>query len=107
MATISINTPDTIEFRTNLPGAPKNPVPYVSVQLGTWELAARTETGIIIDTDGSADYPPVLSSNDARKLAKWLNKAADELDGVAPKKQTKKRHHYEEDDDDTNGGYRF
>lgn len=104
MAIIAINTPDTLEFHTNIPGAPKNPVPYVSIQLGTWELPTRTESGIIIDTGGAADYAPILSPTDARKLAKWLNKAADDLEGV-PSKKNKKKAHYNEDDDET-GGYR-
>lgn len=108
MAIIAINTPDTIEFRTNIAGAPKDPIPYVTIQLGIWELKARTESGIIIDAGGSTDYPPVLSANDARKLAKWLNKAADELDGVISKKNTKKKHYnQDEEDDDGMGGYKF
>lgn len=106
MAIIAINTPDTIEFRTNISGAPKDPVPYVSIQSGIWELNTRTESGIIIDSGGSTDYPPVLSALDARKLAKWLIKAADELEGVDVKKNNKKKHQYEDDDDET-GGYRF
>lgn len=108
MAITVINTPDTIEFHTSIPGAPKNPVPFVSIQLGTWELPARTESGIVIDSGGDNDYPPVLSASDARKLAKWLVKAADDLEGVDNKKHNnnKKRQHYEEDDDET-GGYKF
>lgn len=108
MATISINTPDTIEFKNIVPGKPLNSAPFVSIQLGTWDFSTRTETGIVIDTDSSPDNPPVLSATDARKLAKWLARAADELDGAdkSHKKTNKKRTHYEEDDDET-GGYRF
>lgn len=106
MAITAINTSDTIEFRTNIPGAPKNPVPYVSIQLGVWELKEKTESGIIIDSGGSTDYSPVLSAADARKLAKWLNKAADDLEGVVAKKNNKKKHQYDDDDDET-GGYKF
>lgn len=106
MAVTSINTPDTIEFRTSIPDAPKDPIPFVSIQLGTWELTSRTDTGIIIDSGGDTNYSPVLSASDARKLAKWLNRAADELEGISVKKNNKKKHHYEEDDDET-GGYKF
>lgn len=106
MAITTINTADTLEFRTSLPGAPKDPPPYVSIQLGTWELATKTESGIIIDSGGDTNYSPVLSAADARKLAKWLSRAADEMEGISTKKNSKKKHHYEEDDDET-GGYKF
>lgn len=108
MATISINTPDTLEFKNIIPGSPLSSAPFVHVQLGTWEFNDRTDTGIIIDTDSSPDAPPVLTGSDARKLAKWLLRAADELDGVdkSNNKKKKKREHYEEDDDET-GGYSF
>lgn len=106
MAIISINTPDTLEFRTSMSGAPKDPVPYVSIQLGAWELATKTESGIIIDSGGDPNYSPLLSAADARKLAKWLTRAADDMEGISVKKSSKKKHHYEEDDDET-GGYKF
>lgn len=106
MAIIVVNTSDTIEFHTNIPGAPTNPVPYVLFQLGTWELPARNESGVIIDTDGDQGFPPVLSATDARKLAKWLTKAADDLEGVSSKKN-KKKHHFDDDEDDETGGYKF
>lgn len=108
MATISINTPDAIEFRNIIPGKAINTAPFVSAQLGTWEFETHTDTGVVIDTDNSANNPPVLSASDARKLAKWLIRAADELDGSikSTKKNQKKRTHYDEDDDET-GGYKF
>lgn len=107
MATTVINTPDTIEFRTSKPEAPKNPVPYVTIQLGNWELGYGDDLGIVIDAGGDAAYPPVLSATDARKLAKWLNKAADELEGIDGKKSHKKKHYTAEEDEDETGGYKF
>jgi hypothetical protein len=52
----------------------------------------------VIDVYGS--QAPLLTPADARKLAKWLNKAADELEGPkSSKKPGHKQRHYEEDDD--------
>lgn len=104
MANISLNTPDAIEFKNVVIGTAANTYPSLLAQVGSWEVAGKLETGVALDSDGG----PVLSANDARKLAKWLNRAADALDGEtsAQKKPAKRHHHYEEDDDET-GGYKF
>lgn len=105
MATLHINTADTIEFKNIRPELQSKDYPFISAQLGDWEIAGKLEPGIVIDAIGTDDYPLLLSANDARKLAKWLTRAADTLDGTtAPHKQNKKRTHYEEDDDNQ---YRF
>lgn len=104
MANISLNTPDTIEFKNVVLGVAAETYPSLLAQVGSWDVANHPETGIAIDTDGG----PVLSANDARKLAKWLNKAADALDGeISQQKKTPKRRQHYEDDDDENGGYKF
>lgn len=95
MATIVKNTPDHIEFK-NI--TPSDSSPTLSVQAGDWETSAGGETGVVFDVFG--DQPPLLSPNEARKLAKWLERAATALDGKKPDK--KHKHHrsgYEDDDD--------
>ena len=99
MATITINTAETIEFRDAQPNLPPD-ASFVTAQLGKWALDNSVETGIIVDASGPDTPPTVLSANNARKLAKWLTRAADELDAAGGTKATKKRHYYEQDDDE-------
>ena len=100
MATLTLNTDDAIEFKNITANVSAKDAPFTIVQLGEWEVGRSTSSGIVIDAFGPEDNPPILSAQDARKLAKWLSRAADILDGVkdAPKKN-KKRAHYEEDDE--------
>ncbi len=100
MATLSLNTPDAIEFKNMRPDVPANDAPVVLVQVGEWAMGKTTEAGVIVDAYGTDAYTPILTANDARKLAKWLNRAADILDNAtSTPKKSKKRTHYEEDDE--------
>ena len=100
MATLSLNTADAIEFKNIRPDVLSNDAPAVLVQVGEWDMGKTVEAGVIVDAYGTDTYAPILTANDARKLAKWLNRAADILDNAAnaPKK-SKKRAHYDEDDE--------
>jgi hypothetical protein len=98
VATVVANTPDLIEFKNILAGADPKESPTVIVQAGNWDAGGHSESGVIIDVYGT--QAPLLTPADARKLAKWLNKAADELEGSKTnKKPGHKQRHYEEDDD--------
>jgi hypothetical protein len=100
VATLSLNTSDAIEFKNMRPDVPSNDAPVVLVQVGEWAMGKTAEAGIIVDAYGTDTYAPILTANDARKLAKWLNRAADTLDSaVSAPKKNKKRSHYEEDDE--------
>lgn len=102
MATIAINTPDNIQFM-NLNAGRKEDTPTLIISAGDWEIEQRVEPGIVFDITG--DQAPLLTSADARKLAKWLARAADNLDGV--KKTDKKKnkvHRYDEDEEDDEFG---
>lgn len=99
MATLSLNTPDAIEFKNLIANVSPKDAPLVSAQVGDWEIGSKVETGIVIDAYGTDTHPAILTANDARKLAKWLNRAADLIDAPTQAKK-KKRQHYEEDDDD-------
>ncbi len=98
MATLSLNTADAIEFKNLIAGVAPKDAPVVSVQVGDWEIGSKIEAGIVIDAYGTDTHPAILTANDARKLAKWLNRAADTIDTPTQNKK-KKRQHYEEDDD--------
>lgn len=101
MATVVVNQPDLIEFRNIVPTSPSDS-PALVVQAGTWqsETGGPEEAGIVFDIGASA-VPPLLNPTDARKLAKWLLRAADQLEGVGSnhKKKNNKRH-WDEDDED-------
>ncbi len=97
MATVVVNKPDHIEFKNATPASiPADDTPTVSFQAGDWDAGGYTESGIVVDAYGA--QLPLLSPNDARKLAKWLTRAADELDGNKTAK--KRKPHYERDDED-------
>lgn len=101
MANLRINTPYEIEFQNFRHKVATTDLPYISAQLGDWQMGDSAESGIVIAAAGTGNYMPILSAADARKLAKWLNNAADTLDGT-PKttnKKHKKRSYYEEDDE--------
>ncbi len=97
MATVVVNRPDLIEFKN---AGTAGEAPTLNVQSGAWEIGDHSENGIVFDVFG--DQAPILTASDARKLAKWLQRAADELEGT--KKSNKKpRYHVEDDDEDTYG----
>lgn len=99
MATLVENTPISIRF-VNAENGTKD-APTLSIQAGDWDAGDHVESGIVFDTFG--DQAPMLTALDARKLAKWLQRAADIVEGVKHSdKKHKTRHHYEEEDDDIN-----
>lgn len=96
MATVVVNNPDHIEFRNVNAAKKQDDSPAVSFQAGEWSAENHVEAGIVVDVFGS--QLPLLSPTDARKLAKWLTRAADDLEGVKHAKQRKHRPRLEADD---------
>lgn len=95
MASIAKNTPQHIEF-VNMSAAD---APTLQVQAGEWELNdSNVSTGVVFDVFGA--QAPILSPDDARKLAKWLDRAAALLEGKKPDKRHKNKHRPEEDDEE-------
>ena len=97
MATVVVNNPDHIEFRNVNVVKASDDSPTVSFQSGEWRADNYVEAGIVVDVFGS--QLPLLSPADARKLAKWLNRAADNIEGVKTDKKRKPRPHHDEDDE--------
>lgn len=98
MATIAVNDQTNIQF-VNLVNGQAKDAPTLIIQAGDWENGNALEAGVVFDVFG--EQAPILTASDARKLAKWLARAADILDG--PKNTDKKRKpksHYESDDDE-------
>jgi hypothetical protein len=100
VATITINTAAEIEFKELLPGVPVTDLPFLIAQSGNWEFDGKSATGVIIDGSRLDEPPTVLTSDNARKLAKWLIKAADTLDTAESRGVKKKRTYYEQDDEE-------
>jgi hypothetical protein len=97
VASIVENTPTSIQF-ANIENAGKSAAALV-VQAGDWDAGDHVESGIVFDVVG--EQLPLLAPADARKLAKWLARAADIVDGVKHSdKKNKDRRHYEQDDED-------
>jgi hypothetical protein len=73
--------------------------PTLMVESGTWREPQGLISGVSVSTYG--DAAPILSPTEARKLAKWLNKAADELEGANNRKSKpgSKPSHYEQDEE--------
>lgn len=106
MATVLTNTPDEIVFCNSAVEKKKEEVPTLKVVAGDWEVGTSLEAGVVFEVYG-AQFP-ILTATDARKLAKWLTRAADLLEDVKPQKKkgsTKPR--YDTDDEDDNYGLRF
>ena len=98
MATVVINTPHHIEFKNVIAAKSPADAPTLSCQAGEWDNGDYSEAGIVVDAFGA--QLPLLSPADARKLAKWLIRAADNIENVKPDKKRKHRHTSEDEDDD-------
>jgi len=100
VATVTVNTDSAIEFKSICQNTPAADLPFVLAQVGNWDIEGKAATGIIIDCSDPSAVPAVLTGDNARKLAKWLTRAADKLDATESRALKKKRVHYEQDDDE-------
>lgn len=70
----------------------------VLVEVGTWKTETGNTSGVLVDIIGDMDA--LLSATDARKLGRWLLRAAEELDGKpAQERKGRAQRRYEADDD--------
>lgn len=107
MATVVTNTSDEIIFRNAGINGDLKAAPTLQILAGDWDNKGSLEAGIVFETQG--DEFPMLTATDARKLAKWLNRAADLLEDVKTKKKKPTQRNYDyrsDDDDDDLGVYR-
>jgi hypothetical protein len=103
VATLAANTDTLIKF-VNFTSAAAENLPTLIVNAGEWETGDAFESGVVFDVTG--EETPILNTTDARKLAKWLTRAADTLDGKkSPPRKHKQRPHYDDDDDDNFSQY--
>lgn len=106
MATVVTNTAEEIIFCNSAVDKKKEDIPTLKAIAGDWETDTGLEAGVVFETYG-AQFP-ILTAADARKLSKWLARAADLLEDVKPqKKKGNSKPRYETDDDDDNYGLRF
>lgn len=104
MATVVVNSADTIQF-VNIGSSAGSDGPTLLMQAGDWQNDNHVESGIVVDVIGGE--MPILTADNARKLARWLQRAADAIDGV--KSTNKKRHRssYNEDEEDDDFSRRY
>lgn len=104
MATVVVNSADTIQF-VNIGSSAGSNGPTLLLQSGDWQDGDHVESGIVVDVAG--DQAPILTADNARKLARWLQRAADTIEGV--KSTNKKRHRssYSEDEEDDDFSRRY
>lgn len=97
---IVTNELDIFELRNDIPVPEGEEQPTLLLESGTWNTRQGTISGISVSTFG--DVAPLVSPTEARKLAKWLQRAADELEGDDDRKPRpgSKRSHYELDEED-------
>lgn len=96
---IVTNEVDIFELRNDVPVPEGEERPTLLLESGTWNTKQGTISGISVSTFG--DVSPLVSPTEARKLAKWLQRAAEELEGDARKPRPgSKRSHYDLDEED-------
>lgn len=109
MATIVQNGDESISFVNFQADKDVKNLPTLLVQAGEWDFCADDfAAGFNFSITG--DLTPLLTANDARKLARWLQRVADTLDGVkksAEHKKKRKRHYDDEDDGENFDDYTF
>jgi hypothetical protein len=96
---IVTNEIDIFELRNDVLVAEGEDQPTFLAEAGTWNTKTGRVTGISVSTFG--DVAPIVSPTEARKLAKWLVRAAEDLDGAGDRKARpgSKPSHYEQDDE--------
>jgi hypothetical protein len=102
VATIVVNELECIEFK-NLGAAKPEKAPTLSAQMGEWSNDGHNESGVMFDVYGTE--MPFLTPTDIRKLARWLVRAADELEGVSKKNNRQKPRRWQEDSEQDDNTY--
>lgn len=99
MSPIVHNARDIFEVRNAVPVPEGEDPPTMLAELGDWRTPQGQVSGVVVSTFGNV--APILSANEARKFGRWLQKAADELEGGGQTRDRpgSKRSHYEQDDD--------
>jgi hypothetical protein len=96
---IVTNESDIFELKNEIVPGEGNDAPTLLLEAGKWKTERGNISGISVSVFG--DVSPLISPTEARKLAKWLQRAADELEGAEnhkPRAGTKPSH-YEQDDE--------
>jgi hypothetical protein len=104
VATVILNSLDTIQF-VNVSSADGSKGPMLVAQAGDWHDEDRVESGVVVDVVG--DQAPILTADNARKLARWLQRAADTIEGVKPVNKKRYRSSYSEDEEDDDFDRRY
>ncbi len=100
MSSIINQTADSFELKNVQTDQKQTNPPTLLAEVGIWRSTEGNQSGVSVALYG--DIAPLLSASDTRKFAKWLLRAADELEGAmnrsAERKGQKKRREFEEDE---------
>lgn len=98
MSDIKKNLPTIFELVNACEDAKDNP-PTLLLSAGIWKTEKGDKSGISISAFG--EFDPLVEPQDARRLAKWLLAAADDLSGEKKQKERKnnKKPRYDDEDD--------
>lgn len=97
MSDIKTSTGDLFELVNPIQVREGEDPPTLLMEMGIWKTPDGTnKSGISVSTFG--ELSPLVEPQDARRLAKWLLAAADELCGEKKPKRPK-RPRYEDDDE--------
>ena len=98
MSDIKINVADVFKLQNPLSKDVQHDPPTLICEAGVWDSGDGMKSGVLIATSG--ELSPLVEPQDVRRLAKWLNAAADEMTGEKQNhKRRKNNRHYEEDED--------
>lgn len=92
-------TPDFFEIVNPFVAAKGEDPPTLLLEVGIWKTDKGNKSGISVSAFG--ELAPLIEPQDARRLAKWLLAAADELSGEKKSKEKRgsKRAHWDDEDD--------
>lgn len=100
MSDIKICTEDMFELRNPRAVPQGEDPPTLLLEAGTWNTGDGQKSGISVSAFG--EFAPLIEPRDAKRLAKWLEAAADLLSGEKKKngdRRGPKKRRDDEDDD--------
>lgn len=98
MSDIKMNTDDVFELQNAGKYAKNEEPPTLLFEAGLWDTADGQKSGISVSAFG--ELAPLIEPRDAKRLAKWLEAAADMLSGERRKNGERKGQKKRRDDED-------
>jgi hypothetical protein len=99
MSSIINQTADLFELKSVEKAQDGAETSTLLAEAGAWNSPSGKQSGVSVTVYG--DLSPLLSTGEARKFAKWLLRAADELEGEArhADRRGQKKRRFDEDEE--------